>query len=127
MSFYHVLPSNAAPNIFPNNHASQFSTPLDNPYNLPGQWEVAMMNMSYTGCVNTFYNDKLSITHEADLKTRILKTQSPVRWKMPQQKTIGDMLQALAALKGILEVHFNGNVFQWTLKADHLFVRPDKV
>ena len=122
MSFYHVLPSNVAPNTFPDNHASKFSIPLDNPYNLPGQWEVAMMNMSYTGCVNTFYHDKLTLTLKTDFKTRILKTQSPVRWKVPRQKTVGDMLIKFAKLKDIFDVTIKEDTCHWKLKVDHLFI-----
>ena len=107
MSFYHVIPSNAAPNTFPNNHASSFSIPLHNPYNLSGQWEVAMMNMSYTGCVNTFHNDKVTVSHMTDLKTRILKTEYPVSWKVPQKKTLTDMLTEIkSVLKDILHLDY---------------------
>ena len=122
MSFYHVLPSNVAPNTFPNNHASEFSIPLDNPYNLAGQWEVAMMNISYTGCVNTFYHDKLTLTLNTDFKTRILKTQSPVRWDVPQQKTVGDMLINFVKLKDIFDVSIEEDTCHWKLKVDHLFI-----
>ena len=120
MSFYHVLPSNAAPKTFPNNHASEFSIPLDNPYNLPGKWEVALMNMSYTGCVNTFYHDKVALSQVLDPKTRILKTQSPVRWKVPHQNTLGDMMREMEDLKDIVEVNLPYS--QWRIKLDHMFV-----
>ena len=123
MSFYHVLPSNAAPNTYPNNHASEFSTPLDNPYNLEGRWEVAMMNMSYTGCVNTFYNDRVSVTHAADLKPRILKTTRPVRWRVPQKKTVSDMLKEFESLKDIMEFTIDDDgLCRWKLIVKHLFV-----
>lgn len=122
MSFYHVLPSNVAPKTFPNNHASKFSIPLDNPYNLSGQWEVAMMNMSYTGCVNTFHHDKVSLTHEADFKARILKTRFPVRWHVPQQKTVDDMLKQFSLLKDIFDFHIDVDICLWKLKVKHLFV-----
>lgn len=123
MSFYHVLPSNAAPNTFPNNHASSFSTPLENPYNLTGQWEVAMMNISYTGCVNTFNRDMINLSYTTDLNTRILKTQSPVSWKVPQQKTLVDMLNEIKkSLKGIVDVTVNGKHCKWTVKSKDMFV-----
>ena len=115
MSFYHVFPSNAAPETFPDNHASLFSTPLDKPYNLTGQWEVALMNMSYTGCVNTFNNDVITVAQPVDLKTRILKTQTAVKWKVPRQKTILDMLLTIQReMQGILEL---------TLTAEHKYCR----
>ena len=123
MSFYHVLPSNVAPNTFPNNHASAFSIPLDNPYTLSGKWEVAVMNMSYTGCVNTFNHDELVVSYSTDLKTRVLKTQSPVTWKVPQKKTVGDMLGEIkTSLKGILDLDISNTQCAWKLKSDRLFV-----
>ena len=124
MSFYHVLPSNAAPNTFPNNHASAFSTPLNNPYQLSGQWEVAMMNMSYTGCVNTFNNDTLSVKYKTDFKTRILKTSSPVTWKVPQRDTVGEMLTEMKTqLKDIIKISTRKEgVCEWTLQVKHMFV-----
>ncbi len=124
MSFYHVLPSNAAPQTFPNNHASSFSIPLDNPYNLSGQWEVAMMNMSYTGCVNTFHHDTFTMSYKPDLKTRLLKTPAPVSWSIPPKKTLADMLLVInESLKGVLRLNMlNEHHCQWNLVASNLFV-----
>ena len=122
MSFYHVLPSNAAPNTFPNNKASKFSIPLDNPYNLEGRWEVALMNMSYTGCVNTFYNDMVHVRHDADFKARILKTRDPVRWNVPQKGTVDDMLNHFLSLKDIIDFKMEVDLCLWELKATHMFV-----
>ena len=124
MSFYHVLPSNAAPNTFPNNNASEFSTPLNNPYQLSGQWEVAMMNMSYTGCVNTFNNDTLSVKYKTDFKTRILKTSAPVTWKVPQRETVGEMLTLMKThLKDIIKIStIKEGVCEWVLQVKHMFV-----
>ena len=59
MDFYHVLPSNSSLDHFPNNKSSQFSTPLDIPYELPGEWEMALMSLTYSSCVNTFNNDTI--------------------------------------------------------------------
>ena len=61
MDFYHILPSNTSPNYYPNNNASQYSTPLNKPYDLPGNWEVALMNLTYSTCVNTFNNDQIIV------------------------------------------------------------------
>lgn len=65
MDFYHVLPSNTSPDYFPNNNASQYSTPLNNPYVLNGKWEVAVIDASFPTCVHTFNNDKMSILDKA--------------------------------------------------------------
>lgn len=67
MDFHHVLPSNTSPDYFPNNSASEYSTPLDNPHVLSGEWEVGLMNLTYPTCVNTFNNDKIIVTENCAL------------------------------------------------------------
>ena len=70
MDFYHVLPSNTSPDYFPNNNASEYSMPLDNPYVLSRNWEVGLMDITYSTCVNTFNNDKLTVTEMVSLTER---------------------------------------------------------
>ena len=62
MSFYHILPSNTSPDTFPENHASSYSTPIINPDMLDGEWEVALLSVSHSNCVNTFHHDTLTVT-----------------------------------------------------------------
>ena len=61
MSFYHVLTSNVAPKTFPNNSPSNFSTPIYNPYDLNGKWEVAVTQMTHNNCVYTFNGEQYVI------------------------------------------------------------------
>lgn len=61
MEFYHVLPSNTSPETFPNNNASSFSTPIYNPYNLEGDWEVGVVGITHSNCINTFNNDYITV------------------------------------------------------------------
>ena len=61
MSFHHILASNVTPKSFPQNHASAFSTPIYNPYDLKGQWEVAVTNLSHSNCVYTFNKEAYQI------------------------------------------------------------------
>ena len=61
MSFYHVLTSNVAPKTFPDNSASKFSTPIYNPYDLNGKWEVAVTQMTHNNCVYTFNGEQYTI------------------------------------------------------------------
>ena len=61
MSFYHILTSNVASETFPNNCASQFSTPIHNPYDFNGKWEVALTKMTHSNCVYTFSGERLVI------------------------------------------------------------------
>ena len=72
MDFYHVLPSNTSRNYFPNNTASCYSTPLDDPYDLPGEWEVGLLSATYTTCINTFNNDKIIVTDNDNSKMIVL-------------------------------------------------------
>ena len=61
MSYFHILPSNAAPNYFPDNHAASFSTPVPNAYNLEGNWEVALMNVTHSNCLDTFNHETFTV------------------------------------------------------------------
>ena len=61
MDFYHVLPSNTSPDYYPNNNASQYSTPLNNPYVLNGNWEVGVIDVTFPTCVKTFNNDEMTL------------------------------------------------------------------
>ena len=75
MDFYHVLPSNSSLDHFPNNKASQFSTPLDIQYELPGEWEMALMNLTYSSCVNTFNNDTIILDQKCPSVAQCLKEE----------------------------------------------------
>ena len=57
MSFYHVLQSNTSPATFPQNNASKFSTPVDNPIMLDGNWEMALMSVTHPYCISIFNNE----------------------------------------------------------------------
>ena len=93
MSFFHVLPSNVAPDTFPHNRASAFSTPITNPYTLNGKWEVALMNITYSGCVNTFYNDKLMVEKTFNLQEYLQKVEKPIRVKLTASTVVQDIVQ----------------------------------
>ena len=78
MSFFHVLPSNVAPDSFPQNHASAYSTPISNDYHLNGKWEVALLNITYSGCINTFHHDQLTVEKAFDLKERLETSEDAI-------------------------------------------------
>ena len=80
MSFYHVLPSNTSPDTFPKNHASLYSTPIENPYILNGQWEVALMSMTHSNCIDTFNNDRMFITERITSKEALRNITKPVKY-----------------------------------------------
>ena len=78
MSFYHILPSNVAPETYPNNTAASYTTPLGNPYNLSGKWEVGITNISYSGCLKTFVkDDRIIVTEEIKDVDSILLAKTP--------------------------------------------------
>lgn len=79
MSFYHILPSNTSPTYFPKNNASQYSTPVENPYDLSGSWELALMNMTYANCVKTFNNDVMVVDETCTVDKFLSKATKPVK------------------------------------------------
>ena len=83
MDFYHLLPSNTSPTYFPNNNASEYSTPLDNPYDLTGNWEVALTDFTYSTCVNTFNNDNIFVDEIGSIIQLIQQTKSAVKVMLP--------------------------------------------
>ena len=87
MNFHHVLPSNTSPETFPQNHASSYSTPIDNPHILRGQWEVGLMSMTHSNCIDTFANDEIVIT-EFCKDYRCLETiDVPIKIPLSQPET----------------------------------------
>lgn len=94
MDFYHVLPSNVSPTYFPNNHASKYSTPLDVPYDLNGEWELAVMNLTYSTCVNTFNNDKIIIQERCTVAECVKSVENPLKVMLPLPTTTNDVVLA---------------------------------
>ena len=84
MSFYHILPSNTSPDTFPENHASSYSTPIVNPDMLDGEWEVALLSVSHSNCINTFNHDTLTLT---DTSGDLLRISKPTKLMVPIPKT----------------------------------------
>ena len=61
MSFYHILPSDAAKDRFPNNKAAEFSIPIDDTQQLTGQWEVVVAQLTYSSSLYTFDHETITI------------------------------------------------------------------
>ena len=93
MSFFHVLPSNVAPDTFPRNHASSFSTPISNSYELSGKWEVALMNITYSGCINTFHNDHMCVEKNFSLKEKLETSDKAIRVKFSSLLSTHDLVK----------------------------------
>lgn len=135
MSFYHVLPSNVAPETYPKNSASSFMTPLTVPYNLNGKWQVALTSINYSGCVNTFLDtDTVKVTHKFDSTEDVKKVKRPIRMDLPKEaKTYMQIAKMITkALPGILKVeHYflpvygnkSKDYFKWVgLSDEHVIV-----
>ena len=119
MSFFHVLPSNAAPDTFPKNHASNYSTPIDNNYYLNGKWEVALMNMTYSGCINTFNNDQMIIQKPFNLQEALQYSNKPLRFIPSSTKTREDIVNEInTTFKGIVRADLtkDGKVCRWVFE-----------
>ena len=54
---YIHLPSDVQPGRFPSNHASHYSTQLDRPIDLVGEWEVALAEATYPKNVTMFQEE----------------------------------------------------------------------
>ena len=131
MNFYHVLPSNSSPEYFPTNHASEFSTPVINPYNLQGKWEVALMNISYNSCIYTFDNDVITVDEKCSLETRLKQAQKPVKvmFSLPTSSKIFEAVKEICAeiqvkFKNLLEVKLTAEnkYCTWYVKNHDYFV-----
>ena len=83
MSFDHVLSSNDSVQAFPSNHASAFSTPISNPYDLEGSWEVSLVNLSHSNCISMFSNEKLTISEMDVSIKRLSDINQPYTLKLP--------------------------------------------
>lgn len=80
MSFHYVLPSNTSLETFPENNASLYSTPLEQPLILTGDWEVGALSINHSNCINTFNNDIITIK---DKKKALNQTRQPTKINIP--------------------------------------------
>lgn len=79
MSFYHILPSNSDSDTFPNNNAASFSVTVDPPYILDDSWEVALMNITHSNCINTFANEEITIAENFEGYSVLRKVTKPTK------------------------------------------------
>ena len=129
MSFFHVLPSNAASEYFPVNNAASFSTPISNAYNLDGDWEVALMNLTHSNCIDTFANEKMTV-EESNLslnRFKDLKQPYTIRLNLPEktdrQSVINHIVKEVnSKLKGFLEFKFSDKFITQYIVPNHGFI-----
>lgn len=121
MDFYHVLPSNTSPNYFPNNNASEYSTPIDNPYDLSGKWEVGLIDLTYSTCVNTFNNDNIIVDEEKSIAEAIRKEKCAVKVMLPVPQNQEDGVIARKELVGHINETFK-TLLQLRISDNQLFI-----
>lgn len=83
--FYLVLPSNVQPDFHPTNTASRYQTTFPSSYDLPGEWEVALYEISYVNTIPTIVNETFSINSsklESDKKVYEL---SVAKFTLPRE------------------------------------------
>lgn len=80
-SIIHILPSDAAKERFPNNHAAQYSIPIDDEQQLTGQWEVAMVQLSHSNCLYTFNGEVIDI---GEPRTKAFQCDTGCRVTIPR-------------------------------------------
>ena len=138
MDFHHILPSNTSPNYFPNNNASEYFTPVENPYVLTGDWEVGLIDMTYSSCINTFNNDKITIEEKIPLGDFVRVKVSPVKVLLPvfpQNFTADQARESYVAFinktfETLLSVKLSPKFATWNLLTDNyyfIFSRPMQI
>lgn len=69
-SFHIYLPSNACPNIFPNNTASDYETHLNQRLDMIGDWEVGVKSLIYSSHIEE-KNEKMQVICEAETQEKL--------------------------------------------------------
>ena len=82
-SYTAILPSNSSLDRFPNNNASSFSIAYDDVEDLRGNWEVAISDVVYSNCINTFSNETVQISEPGE---RVKQWENGCRVYIPTQK-----------------------------------------
>ena len=106
MSFYHILPSNTSPEYFPNNNASEYSTPIDYPYDLTGNWEVGLMDLTHSTCINTFNNNCIIVEEEKTVIDDMQKMNNPVKVMIPMPSQDSGAVEARRELTDYINKKF---------------------
>ena len=66
MDFYAFLPSNASPDVYPDNTTSHFTIELSKRTELHGQWQAALIELHYPNTIQHVIQGENEITIESD-------------------------------------------------------------
>jgi len=132
MSFHHVLTSNVAPETFPNNCASHFSTPVYNPYDFQGSWEVALTKMTHSNCVYTFYGERFTVEDSFLSKDVLERLNSHIKINLvfPKESItrkeyftrLVEQVSNHVLLKHILQIEIRKNRLFWKIIYPEIFI-----
>ena len=87
MDFYHILPSHSSSSTYPKNDASLFTIPIEPPYILDENWEVGLMNLTHSNCIDTFANESITIYEKFEDYTVLRKYTSPIEVSLSKPKS----------------------------------------
>ena len=132
MSFYHILPSNTSVEMFPNNSASSYRTPVNPPYQLDGEWEVAMTGITYSNCINPIANDEVMLTttkkkkeeeEEEEEKTTTTTIILPTAYFQTPEQVCAYITQKIAHRDIVFTYDVHTKRVHLQIKADGLHLR----
>ena len=96
MDFYAFLPSNASPQVYPDNKTSDFKIELSKRMELHGQWQAALIELHYPNTIAQVIQGENEITIESD---KIIDTVFVQGGCYPNQKAfLSAVREALSAL-----------------------------
>ena len=121
MDFYHILPSHSSTSTYPNNDASSFTIPIQPPYVLDEKWEVALMNLTHSNCIDTFANENISIYEKFEDYSVLRKYSSPIEVTLSKPKSKKQYEIIVEVIKELKEKSNNMLDFQLTLSHQNDF------
>ena len=122
MSFYHILPSNTSPGMFPSNSASSYRTPVDPPYQLDGDWEVAVTGITHSNCINPIANDEVVLL-EKDKATSPRTITLPMAYFQTAEQVCAYITRTIAHRDIVFTYDVSTKSVQLQLKTDGLSLR----
>lgn len=86
-SFKLYLPSNACPNVYPNNTPTDFRTVFDKPIELDGQWEVGLESICYSSNIHDESEDAHMSLHVGKVTRPLLNNEYAFRYRVNVDET----------------------------------------
>ena len=123
--FYMVLPSNASPNTYPNNNASDFRVCWDQPivFDPKDNWKVALTDISYIYHPHTITTEQsISYSYYTTEAIPVMFTVKFVKWKdHPIKITPNELTSRVTHLVKNVTIHLKVEGTQLIASSDTLF------